>query len=73
MVLDFKVVLTFFIFKPSTKNKGAFPNEISLLKLVYLATRRIEQKWTSPLSNWILTVQQLAIKFEGRLELDIKT
>ena len=56
-----------------TKNKGAFPNEISLLKLVYLATRRIEQKWTSPLANWSLTVQQLAIKFEGRLELDIKT
>jgi transposase-like protein len=56
-----------------TKNKGAFPNEMSLLKLTYLATKRIEQKWTSPLSNWGLTVQQLAIKFEGRLDLDIKT
>jgi transposase-like protein len=56
-----------------TKNKGAFPNETALLKLVYLATRRIEQKWSSPLSNWSLTIQQLAIKFEGRLELDIKT
>lgn len=56
-----------------TKNKGAFPNEMALLKLVYLVTKRIEQKWTSPLSNWSLTVQQLAIKFEDRLELDIKT
>lgn len=56
-----------------TKNKGAFPNEMALLKLTYLATKRIEQKWTSPLSNWGLTVQQLAIKFEGRLDLDIKT
>jgi len=56
-----------------TKNKGAFPNEMALLKLVYLATQRIEQKWTSPLTNWGLTVQQLAIRFEGRLELDIKT
>lgn len=56
-----------------TKNKGAFPNEIALLKLVYLATRRIEQKWTSPLPNWSLTIQQLAIKFEGRIELDLKT
>ena len=56
-----------------TKNKGAFPNEMSLLNLTYLATKRIEQKWTSPLSNWGLTVQQLAIKFEGRLDLDIKT
>lgn len=56
-----------------TKNKGAFTNETALLKLVYLATKRIEKKWTSPLSNWSLTVQQLAIKFEGRFELDIKT
>jgi transposase-like protein len=56
-----------------TKNKGAFPNEMALIKLVYLATKRIEKKWKSPLTDWGLTVQQLAIKFEGRLELDIKT
>jgi transposase-like protein len=56
-----------------TKTKGAFPNEIALLKLVYLATKRIEGKWTSPVQNWGLTVQQLAIKFEGRLDLDLKT
>ena len=56
-----------------TKTKGAFPSETALLKLVYLATKRVEQKWTTPLQNWSMTVQQLAIKFEGRLELDIKT
>lgn len=54
-----------------TKTKGAFPSDMALLKLVYLATRRIERKWSSPLQNWGLTVQQLAIKFEGRLNLDI--
>lgn len=54
-----------------TKTKGAFPSDMALLKLVYLATRRIERKWTSPLQNWGLTVQQLAIKFEGRLSLDV--
>jgi len=47
-----------------TKSKGAFPNEIGLLKLVYSATKRIEEKWTSPVQNWGLTIQQLAIKFE---------
>ncbi len=56
-----------------TKTKGAFPNEIALLKLVYLATMRIQKKWTSPVQNWGLTVQQLAIKFEGRLDLGLKT
>lgn len=54
-----------------TKTKGAFPSDMALLKLVYLATRRIEKKWTTPLQNWGLTVQQLAIKFEGRLPLDL--
>jgi putative transposase len=56
-----------------TKTKGAFPNEMALLKLVYLATQRIQQKWTSPIQNWGLTVQQLVIKFEGRLDLGLKT
>jgi transposase-like protein len=56
-----------------TKTKGAFTSEMALMKLVYLVTRRIEKKWTSPLQNWGLTVQQLAIKFEGRLDLDVST
>jgi putative transposase len=56
-----------------TKNKGAFTSETALLKLVYLVTKRIEKKWTAPIPNWGLTVQQLAIRFEGRLELDLTT
>ncbi|MEQ8882899.1 MAG: IS256 family transposase, partial [Cyclobacteriaceae bacterium] len=56
-----------------TKTKGAFTSEVALMKLVYLVTRRIEKKWTSPLQNWGLTVQQLAIRFEGRLDLDVAT
>jgi putative transposase len=55
-----------------TKTKGAFTSDMALLKLVYLATRNIEKKWSSPLQNWSLTVQQLAIKFEGRLPLDLE-
>lgn len=54
-----------------TKTKGAFTSDMALLKLVYLATQNIEKKWTSPLQNWSLTVQQLAIKFGDRLPLDI--
>ena len=52
-----------------TKTKGAFTNDMALLKLVYLATRNIERKWTSPLQNWSLTVQQLYIKFGDRIPL----
>lgn len=54
-----------------TKTKGAFTSDMALLKLVYLATQNIEKKWTSPLHNWSLTVQQLAIKFGDRLPLDL--
>ena len=54
-----------------TKTKGAFTSDIALLKLVYLAPKNIEKKWTSPLQNWALTVQQLAIRFGDRLPLDL--
>ncbi len=56
-----------------TKTKGAFTNDMALLKLVYLATKNIEKKWTTPLHNWSLTVQQLYIKFEDRIQLDLAT
>ena len=50
-----------------TKTKGAFTNDMALLKLVYLASQRIMEKWTQPLQNWSLTIQQLSIMFEGRM------
>jgi putative transposase len=50
-----------------TKNKGVFPSDDALLKLVYLAYKNISKKWTQPLQNWSLTVSQLSIHFEGRL------
>jgi len=56
-----------------TKTKGAFTNDMALLKLVYLATKNIEKKWTSPLHNWSLTVQQLYIKFGDRIPLVLNT
>ena len=54
-----------------TKSKGAFTSDIALLKLIYLATRNIEKKWTQPLQNWSITVSQLAIIFGDRLKLEI--
>lgn len=54
-----------------TKTKGAFPSDMALLKLIYLAYRNIRKKWTAPLQNWGVTVSQLSIWFEGRLDLGI--
>lgn len=52
-----------------TKNKGVFPNDTALEKLVYLAYRNIRKKWTMPLANWASIAQQLAIKFGDRFKL----
>ncbi len=56
-----------------TKTKGAFTSDMALMKLVYLATKNIEKKWTNPLHNWSLTVQQLYIKFGERIPLMLNT
>jgi len=50
-----------------TKTKRAFPNENSLMKLLYMGTRNASKKWTMPTPNWNLTLSQLSIYFEGRM------
>lgn len=55
-------------FRKLTKTKGAFPNETSLLKLLYLGIKNASKKWSMPVRNWSLTISQLAIFFEGRLD-----
>ena len=50
-----------------TKNKGVFPSDMAVLKLVYLLSKNIMAKWTMPIQNWALVIQQLAIIFEERL------
>lgn len=55
-----------------TKSKGAFSSETALLKVLYLTTQRIMEKWTMPLSNWALTIQQLSILFGDRVKPHLK-
>ncbi|ABE55458.1 transposase, mutator type [Shewanella denitrificans OS217] len=55
-------------FRKLTKTKGAFPNENSLLKLLYAGILNASNKWTMPIHNWSLCLSQLAIYFEGRLD-----
>jgi transposase-like protein len=48
------------------KNKSSFPTPQAVRKLLYLATQDITKKWTAPLRNWPLILNQLAIRFENR-------
>ncbi|MGE4457417.1 MAG: transposase, partial [Arcobacteraceae bacterium] len=59
-------------FRKLTKTKGGFPNENSLLKLLYMGIKNAEIKWTMPIQNWSLTLSQLAIFFEGRINKALK-
>ena len=54
-----------------TKTKGAFTSETALVKLLYCAYQRIKEKWNQPMRNWALTISQLNIYFEGRLDIEL--
>ena len=55
-------------FRTLTKTKGAFPNDKSLLKLLFAGILNAEKKWTMPIRNWSLTISQLNIYFKERLQ-----
>ena len=55
-------------FRKLTKTKGAFPNETSLLKLLYVGMLNASEKWTMPINNLWQTMMQLSIHFPGRLD-----
>ena len=59
-------------FRKLTKTKGAFSNENSLLKLLYMGIQNASKKRTMPIRNWSLTISQLSIFFEGRITNQLK-
>lgn len=49
-----------------TRGKGAFPNENSVYKILYLRIKELSDKWKKPLQNWKVIQQQLTALFGGR-------
>jgi transposase-like protein len=49
------------------KNRGAFPNDDSILKILYLAIDRVAKKWTMPIRNWKAALNQFVILFGDRV------
>ena len=49
------------------KGKGAFPNETSVMKLIYLQTIEVTKKWQRQISNWSQILNQLLILYPDRL------
>jgi transposase-like protein len=50
------------------RQRSVFPNDIALLKALYLSTFEATKKWTMPLRNWGKVYGELSIMFEGRLK-----
>ena len=50
-----------------TKNRGVFPDDESVLKLLYLATQEVVRKWTQRVREWNSILAQLAIHFGERV------
>lgn len=51
-----------------TKNKLAFPTDNALKKSVYLALREITKKWTMPIHNWSIILNQFILIFDERVK-----
>jgi putative transposase len=41
-----------------TKTRAAFPSEAAAFKLIWLGLQNIEKKWTMPIRDWRLALQQ---------------
>jgi putative transposase len=52
-----------------TKAKMMFPDDQSVVKMVFLALREITRKWTVPISNWNLVINQFINIFGERCKI----
>ena len=48
------------------KTKGSFPDDESVVKLLYLVLRNIARKWTMPIRDWKAALSRFAIEFPDR-------
>jgi transposase-like protein len=46
-----------------TRNRSAFVNDEAIFKILYLAIRNASEKWTMPIRDWGLALNQFAIVF----------
>jgi putative transposase len=56
-----------FTLRKAVKTKGSFPNEEAAFKVLYLALRNVEKRWTMPITNWKSALNLFTILFEGRM------
>lgn len=50
-----------------THKRSAFPTDDSIYKVLYLALNNVSKKWTMPIRNWAVALNQFAIYFGDRV------
>jgi putative transposase len=49
--------------RKAVRNRGHFPTEDALMKVLYLAIKCVSKKWTMPIRDWKLALNRFAIMF----------
>lgn len=49
------------------KTRGTFPNDESIMQVVYLALQNVAKKWTRPIRDWQAALHQFVIRFGERV------
>ncbi|WP_161530842.1 transposase, partial [Riemerella anatipestifer] len=52
-----------------TKNKLSFPTDEAVMKSTFLVLREATKKWSKPIHNWGLILNQFLTIFEQRVQL----
>ena len=52
-----------------TVKRGAFPSEAALLKVLYLALMKAQERWTMPVREWPPALYHFSLAFPGRVPL----
>ncbi|MCO6176480.1 transposase, partial [Flavobacterium sp. NRK F10] len=52
-----------------TKNKLSFPTDEAVMKSTFLALREATKKWSMPIRNWGIILNQFLTIFEKRVQL----
>jgi putative transposase len=56
-----------FTLRKAVKTKGSFPTEDAAFKVLYLALKNVQKRWTMPVRDWKSALNLFTILFEGRM------
>jgi transposase-like protein len=51
------------------KNRGAFPSDEAIYKVLYLGLQNVAKKWSKPIRDWKAALNQFVILFGDRMEI----